>query len=1229
MSITKVTLAKESNTGIEYLYPKTTSDIVEYNNITVKEKLDSLDDGYNNIVNNIVNDINNIPGILEISKGGTSANTAPVALYNLSWHTVTENMDLNEFIGTEHMGYYYFGSAYIPANAPVNARGYLIFIRGGGSQRKQIWINQGGSGTNQNGIYVRSYDNYQWTTWNTISKNVALVGSDDANNTGWHKVASGTLSGYSNTSIMFAVHDTKSYVSGILNLDIRCATSNGSDAIVTDSSNAQRSRLTWLITNGINENSAISFKDFMVVVNGTTWTMYYSVKQRYYRMVFEVIEESSINTGQAQYTLYSNQTKYSGDLTATFISESADISSIHPRYTDHDIGFYKVSVDEMGHVDSVSNVTLSDITNLGVPTTHYNAYIYTGIQDAVGNTTTNTSNPYITVTDKEGTTAKHTSSIQLKGSGATNISANNGIITINTPSMKTLTINGNGTKIGDYNGSADKTINITPSNIGAAISDHTHTTTLATDTGTSNITLGYGSKYKLSTGGTSTIFTMPSLGTSSTTAAAGNHTHSTVTESANGFMSSNQFKTVRDNLPNGRLYSDTSPTDFGSNSTAIGGSNVASGTYSIAIGYNNKSNDYCSIAMGNSNTASKSNSVAIGNSNTSSNSYAYSIGRNNTVSGENSIAIGAAGSSEKNNVSGTKSVAIGAYNTVSGNNSVAIGIGTHYGNAEDTNTLTGNWVYVIGTNNSATNSGIRIFGADNTASGGDSYIIGRQNDASGSNSYAIGRDNKPSKSNSYAIGQGNISSGEYSYAIGRYCKASAEKAFSIGEGINWSTGLIYNTASGERSMAIGFENNASGLLSFAIGNNSIASGSNSIAIGTSVNWTWGIEHNEAIGEGSVAIGGINHTTAIRSFAFGYKNNVNSQDSIALGCNSTTSGGIANLAICGGTAKASKNEVRKWKDSGSWESDSNKADIGGRSLALGLFSEAIAGSSVAIGTKAISKSIGQFTCGFAPKDENFNSNGSSYYNNTSGTVFAIGNGYYAKAYGSDNSTCVTLSDDGTTVYHYTKSNIVRIENDTNNGHCYLNADIINPGADYAEFVKEWWDGNPNNEDRVGYMVTIGDDNKLHKANEGDYIIGITSGNPSVIGNGDEDYYWMYERDRFNRIVTKSEIVTEPKIDNDGNQIFDDNGNPIYEEKEILVKKLSSSYDKTKKYICRSNRPEWDYVGMRGIVPCRDDGTCVPRGFCKCGSDGTKAETRGFDTYYVIERIDDETISVEVK
>lgn len=58
-------------------------------------------------------------------------------------------------------------------------------------------------------------------------------------------------------------------------------------------------------------------------------------------------------------------------------------------------------------------------------------------------------------------------------------------------------------------------------------SDHTHTTTLATSTGTSSLSLGYGAKYSLTAGGTSYIFTTPSLGTTATTAAAGNHNHDT------------------------------------------------------------------------------------------------------------------------------------------------------------------------------------------------------------------------------------------------------------------------------------------------------------------------------------------------------------------------------------------------------------------------------------------------------------------------------------------------------------------------------------------------------------------------------------------------------------------------------------------------------------------------------------------------------------------------------
>lgn len=45
----------------------------------------------------------------------------------------------------------------------------------------------------------------------------------------------------------------------------------------------------------------------------------------------------------------------------------------------------------------------------------------------------------------------------------------------------------------------------------AAEGNHTHATTIASDTGSSAITLASGGRYKLSTGGTSTVFTMPTI----------------------------------------------------------------------------------------------------------------------------------------------------------------------------------------------------------------------------------------------------------------------------------------------------------------------------------------------------------------------------------------------------------------------------------------------------------------------------------------------------------------------------------------------------------------------------------------------------------------------------------------------------------------------------------------------------------------------------------------------
>jgi len=50
---------------------------------------------------------------------------------------------------------------------------------------------------------------------------------------------------------------------------------------------------------------------------------------------------------------------------------------------------------------------------------------------------------------------------------------------------------------------------VTPGNIGAATSGHTHTISIATDSGTNQLSLAANTKYKLTAGGSSYIFTTP------------------------------------------------------------------------------------------------------------------------------------------------------------------------------------------------------------------------------------------------------------------------------------------------------------------------------------------------------------------------------------------------------------------------------------------------------------------------------------------------------------------------------------------------------------------------------------------------------------------------------------------------------------------------------------------------------------------------------------------------
>jgi len=173
-----------------------------------------------------------------------------------------------------------------------------------------------------------------------------------------------------------------------------------------------------------------------------------------------------------------------------------------------------------------------------------------------------------------------------------------------------------------------------------------------------------------------------------------------------------------------------------------------------------------------------------------------------------------------------------------------------------------------------------------------------------------------------------------------------------------------------------------------------------------------------------------------------------------------------------------------------------------------------------------------------------------------------------------------------------------------------------GADYAEMF-EWLDGNPANEDRRGYFVTV-QGGHIRKATDKDqYILGVISATPSVVGDS-HGLGWrdMYMRDDFGEIIyewaeAEREVTGE-------------------DQKEIVREhrpKPNSAYDPTKTYIPRDQRKEWAAVGMLGKLIVRDDGSCKQDGFCAVGAGGIA--TASESGYHVLERVGKDKVRIVYK
>ncbi len=218
----------------------------------------------------------------------------------------------------------------------------------------------------------------------------------------------------------------------------------------------------------------------------------------------------------------------------------------------------------------------------------------------------------------------------------------------------------------------------------------------------------------------------------------------------------------------------------------------------------------------------------------------------------------------------------------------------------------------------------------------------------------------------------------------------------------------------------------------------------------------------------------------------------------------------------------------------------------------------------------------------------------------------------------------------------RSNAFRV---TTAGATYAKGNYNASGADYAEYF-EWADGNPDNEDRRGYFVSMEGD-KIRLANpDDDYILGVISGKPSVIGNSDpDDWHDHFLHDEFGEFIMEKvkqkrvepyiQEVEEIYIDGEGIEVV--RVVPRMLEREVTEEVdsyiVNPDYDPDKEYTPRADRPEWAAVGMLGVLVVRDDGTCLVNGYCKVADGGTA--TASESGWRVIKRISDNLVKIVFK
>lgn len=261
----------------------------------------------------------------------------------------------------------------------------------------------------------------------------------------------------------------------------------------------------------------------------------------------------------------------------------------------------------------------------------------------------------------------NTNKLNLKAGTNISLSNSSGTVTINGPNLSSYalkseipTVSYPVTSVNSKTGA----VSLTYSDVGAAASGHTHTTSIATSSATNQITLAHGTKYAITAGGTSYVFTMPADNNTTYSAGTGLSLSDTTFNVKLGYTTSGNKRAVQADS-NGNLYVEQKDDNTTYTLSGLGGvgSVSASGTAPLTLSAS-KSGTTVSIT-GSISVGTGANQVAAGNH---THSYAGSDsagGPANTVKG----AYTANGGQQNPNYFGTNKVGFLMMNTTVNGNS--------------------------------------------------------------------------------------------------------------------------------------------------------------------------------------------------------------------------------------------------------------------------------------------------------------------------------------------------------------------------------------------------------------------------------------------------------------------------------------------------------------------------------------------------------------------------------